>query len=273
MADNKKSFVLYTDLLGMVEKLPNEKAGELFKIILEYVNDRHPQIDDLLLQIAFEPIKAQLKRDLESWDKTIKYKSVNGRIGNLKRWNIDLYNQVKDEELSLDEAENIANNRKTSLSDGNDTCATNNIAPIAVNDNVTVTVNDSVTDTENKKIDSSFNFKKSFLDLGVENAIISDWLKVRKTKKASNTETAFNAIKNQIELSGLSANKCIEMAVIKNWSGFNSSWIKDDEKPKQPKSNVVRPIDYLIPKDDYFGYDNAVLIQRCVDGCYKKKEI
>lgn len=46
-------------------------------------------------------------------------------------------------------------------------------------------------------------------------------------------------------------------------------------KPVQlkPKSNVIRPIDYLIPKDDYFGYDNAVLIQRCVDGCYKKKDV
>lgn len=57
------------------------------------------------------------------------------------------------------------------------------------------------------------------------------------------------------------------------WSANDNKFGNKNEKPKQPKSNVIRPIDYLIPKDDYFGYDNAVLIQRCVDGCYKKKDV
>lgn len=43
----------------------------------------------------------------------------------------------------------------------------------------------------------SFDFKKQFLDLGVEAKILEDWLKVRKTKKAVNSETAFNAIKKE----------------------------------------------------------------------------
>lgn len=47
-----------------VAKLPNDKAGRLFKHILEYVNDHDPVLDDLLLEIAFEPIKQWLKRDL-----------------------------------------------------------------------------------------------------------------------------------------------------------------------------------------------------------------
>ena len=65
MSDKKKSFVLYTDLIHMVEKLPKDKAGELFLHILQYVNDLDPDTEDMVIQIAFEPIKQQLKRDLE----------------------------------------------------------------------------------------------------------------------------------------------------------------------------------------------------------------
>lgn len=68
MAEGKKSFVLYADLLSVVDKMPDEKAGELLKHILRYVNDLNPETDDLLVQIAFEPIKNQLKRDLKKWE-------------------------------------------------------------------------------------------------------------------------------------------------------------------------------------------------------------
>jgi hypothetical protein len=43
MAKNKKSFVLYCDLIHTIEKLSNEQAGELFKHILRYVNDKDPE--------------------------------------------------------------------------------------------------------------------------------------------------------------------------------------------------------------------------------------
>lgn len=81
MAENKKSFLLYCDLLTTVEKLPDEVAGKLFKLILGYVNDQNPSTDDLLLQIAFEPIKQQLKRDLKNWEKFRDKQSKNGKLG------------------------------------------------------------------------------------------------------------------------------------------------------------------------------------------------
>ena len=81
MATDKKSFILYADIIGMVEKLPDDQAGRLFKIILDYVNDKDPEVDDLLLQIAFEPIKLSLKRDLSKWVGYIKKQSDNGKKG------------------------------------------------------------------------------------------------------------------------------------------------------------------------------------------------
>ena len=113
MASGKNSFLLYIDLIHTVRKMSDEKAGQLFKTILEYVNDENPVIDDLLIEIAFEPIKQSLKRDLKKWEGELENKSIGGRVGNLKRWNIDLYNRFTKKEITLEEAESIVFARKS----------------------------------------------------------------------------------------------------------------------------------------------------------------
>lgn len=85
MAENKKGFVLYADIYKMVKKLPVDKVGELFLLILSYVNDENPSTDDLLLEIAFEPIKNQLKRDLEKWESIREKRSIAGKASAIKR--------------------------------------------------------------------------------------------------------------------------------------------------------------------------------------------
>lgn len=81
MAENKNSFILYKDLLHTLEKMPREKAGDLFVHILQYVNDMNPTTNDLIIELTFEPIKQQLKRDLRKWDKYIEKQSINGSKG------------------------------------------------------------------------------------------------------------------------------------------------------------------------------------------------
>lgn len=85
MAENKKGFVLYADLIHTVKKLPDKKAGQLLKIILSYVNDENPKVDDLIINIAFEPIKQQLKRDLQKWETIRVKRSEAGKISAEKR--------------------------------------------------------------------------------------------------------------------------------------------------------------------------------------------
>ncbi len=81
MANGKKSFILYCDLIHTVNELPDDKAGELFKHILSYVNDENPITDDLITKIAFEPIKQQLKRDLKKYEGYIDKQRENGAKG------------------------------------------------------------------------------------------------------------------------------------------------------------------------------------------------
>ena len=69
-----------------VEKLTDEQAGKLFKHILKYVSDLNPVCEDFITEIAFEPIKQSLKRDLLKWDEKIQKRSEAGKIGANKRW-------------------------------------------------------------------------------------------------------------------------------------------------------------------------------------------
>lgn len=81
MAKDKKSFLLYTDQQSIFKLLPDELAGKLIKHIFAYVNDENPDTPDLMLQLAFEPIKQQLKRDLKLYEDVCKKRSESGKLG------------------------------------------------------------------------------------------------------------------------------------------------------------------------------------------------
>lgn len=81
MAKDKRSFILYSDIHFTVLKLKDEQAGKLFKHILSYVNDENPIIDDVLIEIAFEPIKQALKRDLKRYEAICLRNKDNGSKG------------------------------------------------------------------------------------------------------------------------------------------------------------------------------------------------
>ena len=81
MAEGKKSAILYCDLIHTVEKLTDDQAGRLFKHYLRYINDLNPVTDDVLTEIAFEPIKQSLKRDLVKWEKRADRSRENGKKG------------------------------------------------------------------------------------------------------------------------------------------------------------------------------------------------
>lgn len=79
MAENKKSFVLYSDLIKSIEHLTNEEKGILFNHLLEYVNDMNPTLTDRLVLTAWKPIELQLKRDLVKFEEVKSKRSDAGK--------------------------------------------------------------------------------------------------------------------------------------------------------------------------------------------------
>lgn len=151
MAEGKNSFLLYTDIIHTVRKLPKDKAGELFLHILEYVNDLNPVTDDFAVEIAFEPIKQNLIRNLKSYKETVQKNSESGRIGNLKKWHIDLYEKYSSNELTLEECEKVAKDRKRDKITAKHRDRDKNIAIIADNGNGNDSDNDILLKKETKE--------------------------------------------------------------------------------------------------------------------------
>ena len=79
MAENKKSFVLYADLIKSIEHLTYEEKGILFTHLLEYVNDMNPILNDRLILTAWKPIELQLKRDLKKFEEVKAKRSIAGK--------------------------------------------------------------------------------------------------------------------------------------------------------------------------------------------------
>lgn len=81
MAEGKKSVLLYCDLIHTIEKMDNETAGEFFKHYLRYINDQNPETNNLLVDITFESVKQNLKRDLKKWEGRAEKSRENGALG------------------------------------------------------------------------------------------------------------------------------------------------------------------------------------------------
>ena len=144
MAEGKKGFILYADLIHTVSQLSDVKAGKLLKHILKYVNDENPECNDQIINLVFTPIKHQLKRDLNHWEDVRQQRSLAGKASaearRKKKQNSTNLTNVKSVQQKLTKSTVIVN----------------------VNDNVNVKVKDN---------DIINAFKKNVIETAKDNSI------------------------------------------------------------------------------------------------------
>ena len=142
---------------------------------------------------------------------------------------------VKDGELSEKRAvAGKKGGRKTTgfcLSKSQSKTQSKNISKIEANSENEI---ENEIDIDNDNNIKKFSFLKELLSIGVERKIAEEWIKVRKNKKLTQTETAFRKTKAEIDKSGRSANDCITLCVERSWGGFKAEWV-EREIPAQPQ--------------------------------------
>lgn len=213
MAKDKNSFILYTDQRGIFDKLSDEQAGKLIKHIYAYCCDENPE-SDFVTELAFESIKSALKRDLKKYEARADRSRENGKKGG----------RPKKPKKPSGLIENPEEPKKPD------------------------SVSDSVSDSDillKKETKEVFNFKKSLIDYGFEHDLVSDWLKVRSKKKATNSKTAFNGFIREVEKTNLDKNKVLTIVVEKSWVGLQADWINNLKLTNEQQSpNVVKSPKY-----------------------------
>lgn len=70
--------------------------------------------------------------------------------------------------------------------------------------------------------------KKDLVEMGVDEQVATDWLQVRKQKKAPLTFTAMKTIIREAEKACLPIDRVIEICAERSWQGFKAEWIKKD---------------------------------------------
>ena len=203
MAENKKSFILYADLINNIDHLTNEEKGMLFNHLLEYVNDMNPILEDRLILTAWKPIERQLKRDL------LKFEEVKGKRSDAGKESARLraLNKAQQSSTNPTHVESVQH-RSTNPT-------------VSVNDNV----NDNVINKQKEK-EPVFNFRKELLNLGGDEQLVSDWMLVRKKLKATNTKTSLNRFLKQVELSGKDLNFALGYVAGNGYKGFEAKWLE-----------------------------------------------
>ena len=85
-----------------------------------------------------------------------------------------------------------------------------------------------------------FKFANALVSQGADQKLVSEYMDVRKAKKAVNSETAFKSLISEQQKSGLSLNQALEHCVVNSWKGFKAEWIKNQEQkaPVTPNRNV-----------------------------------
>ena len=208
MAENKKGFILYADQKELFTQLSDELAGKLIKHIFRYVNDENPVSEDVIINIAFTPIKQHLKRDLDKFNETKERRSKAGKIGMANRW------------------QNITND--------------NDVIPVITKNNKRLQSITKITDNDNVNVNDKdiyiYSFFNSLIDYGFNKNLVNDWIQVRKAKKLTNTKTAFDKFIIEVEKCKLDKNEILKTCVEKSWGGFNSNWI-EEEKPVYESSD------------------------------------
>lgn len=104
MAEDKKSFILYADLINSIDHLTNEEKGILFTHLLDYVNDKNPILTDRLILTAWKPIEEQLKRDLR------KFKEVKVKRSEAGKKSAELRQQNSTNSTSVESVEQSSTN-------------------------------------------------------------------------------------------------------------------------------------------------------------------
>lgn len=202
-----------------------------------------------LKRIAFDTglNQQQIEKGFERFEKVRKAFFVDGWII-LPNWlkNQNLNSNMKIavikefNELPKQLIVNLINNENKTVSNGYETISNALAMYRKVEDEDEVEIEDKY---EDEKI---FNFKKELLKLGVEKKIAEDWLTVRKNKKATNTETALNALILKFKESKLTPNECVKISVENSWAGFDIKWTKTNlHQPQKTETPTGQPLTKL----------------------------
>lgn len=245
MAQDKKTIIVYADWEEYFIDLSNEEAGKLIKHFFAYVNDKNPNFDDRFLDLAFKPMKLQLKRDLDKWEQ-IKLKRIEaGRAGGLRSGEVRS-NQNEANEASASSSKQNEANEAVNVNVN----VINNI-PSDFPEEENGTLSDEPIESNQLLIDQTepeeFNPLHFFIAKSYHNFFLKSKGKI-KTLTTVQTKTYIDTIRKMIDIDGVTVQQLIAVKMflddsIADGSKLNPFWANNTysmAKFRTKKNDVYR---------------------------------
>lgn len=158
------------------------------------------------------------------------------------------YTLISSEEIGINSEEIAINSEKTPIKKSK----VNNISLLEKEKQKSVCVDFSEVEKKEQPLNAKketspqvapapppFNFRKAMLAEGFAPELVDEWLKIRKAKKAVNTERAFNDFINQVRLTRQDINAVLNIVVQKQWKGFEADWLHNIQSTQTTANNQI----------------------------------
>jgi hypothetical protein len=196
VSPKKESFLLYKSFYEPIKTMSDNQIGRLFKSLFEYqINGTENVDDDIKIPFCF--FKNQMDLDAVKYASVVARNQQNGALGGRK---------PKQTQKNPKNPVGYFEPKKPD------------------NDNDNDNVNEKDNDIDKTKNLTIFNFKNELLKFVNDEILVSDFLKVRKSKKAVNSETAFNLFKNECERNNFPMEEAVKICIQRNWQTFKMEW-------------------------------------------------
>lgn len=91
-----------------------------------------------------------------------------------------------------------------------------------------------------------FDFAWALRGAGVSERHVAEWMEIRKTKKATNSQTAFDALVRESAKAGLSVDEAVTKCIEESWKGFRAIYMEERNPMPAASRPAAKPKESLV---------------------------
>lgn len=247
----RETFVFYKDWLNVIRDLPSEVQLEVYQAITEYAI--YGNLIELkpLAKVAFGFVKQTIDKDTQKYISIKEKRKEAGAKGGrpLKINELEESKEKQKKQLVFEKSKKSKSPLNVNV---NDNVNVNYFSLLEKEKQKSVCVEFGEGEKKEQPLNAKketspqvapapppFNFRKAMLAEGFAPELVDEWLKIRKAKKAVNTERAFNNFINQVRLTNQDINAVLSIIVQKQWKGFEADWLHNTQSPQPIANNQI----------------------------------
>ena len=258
----RETFVFYKDWLNVIRDLPSEVQLEVYQAITEYAI--YGNLIELkpLAKVAFGFVKQTIDRDTQKYISIKEKRKEAGAKGGrpLKTNELEESKDKQKNQLVFEKSKKSKSPLNVNVNDNvNDISFLEKKKQKSMRTDFGEEENNQPLNTEKETsppvapAPPPFNFRKAMLSEGFAPELVDEWLKIRKAKKAINTELAFKTFIEKVRKTNQDINSVLEIVVQKQWKGFEAEWLHSAQAPLQsPQQTIIDEYGNIITPTNHY---------------------